>query len=657
MRNYDHDRVEFYSKEDMSAGHNLSKGEHILKGEISKNYTDINDIIELYNIKKYFDCEFRLNKWTDEEFISYKDKVSTFSDIIGKFISKIDDENITDFYNAILGGYVSPFWELVNNQHVYKRISSDNFAFLLSIDPHSIQKMLIHKNIVEVFKVVLRTFLLEYPNSAEIILSIYEIKNEFRYKEMFLPKNLNITDKEYIINKYLDSNSKNLNYIELIQNARNRSDFRISDRTRLKAKRVHQEETNKIFKDREEGSLLKFGVSVSFQRNTKLIKDAKMDDGKANFIYSFDFIQQNNDTYNLFQNFRILFEYVDEQNRIELVNKKNGLSVMERVLGLKSQNEYLTSFSFKLSEMTSHAHIIIYSNVLQNELENSLENVLQEIFTSVFREKYDFASNSRIIMPSKNNSNFEKVRFLAPEFESVLKQYKLYVEDGYIDFELLQISSSPTSIKEIPSLNEKKYIYLNNENLEFVGCSNLFFSDQTMLSYIEPHKDKNYKCFFDLLANEEISIKNYEDYQIPQLKYLIEKKLLDIDDNGIINIKNYERLFILKDLYENEVGAYYHYPEHFKIELDKMAYEGIVLFSSSLFSVPEQNYLNYFLNKSEFTNGLDLRNSYLHGTQANPEEIQKHDYAYFTYLKLLVLVLLKIEDDLYISQVINKIEG
>lgn len=60
---------------------------------------------------------------------------------------------------------------------------------------------------------------------------------------------------------------------------------------------------------------------------------------------------------------------------------------------------------------------------------------------------------------------------------------------------------------------------------------------------------------------------------------------------------------------------------------------------------------NYFLNKSEFTNGLDLRNSYLHGTQANPDETQKHEYAYFTYLKLLFLAMLKIEDDLIISKV------
>ena len=83
-------------------------------------------------------------------------------------------------------------------------------------------------------------------------------------------------------------------------------------------------------------------------------------------------------------------------------------------------------------------------------------------------------------------------------------------------------------------------------------------------------------------------------------------------------------------------------------EAQQMEVEKIIFFDSTLFSKPEQDYFNYFLNKSEFTNGLDLRNSYLHGTQAKPDEIQKHKYAYFTYLKLLILTFLKIEDDLII---------
>lgn len=80
-----------------------------------------------------------------------------------------------------------------------------------------------------------------------------------------------------------------------------------------------------------------------------------------------------------------------------------------------------------------------------------------------------------------------------------------------------------------------------------------------------------------------------------------------------------------------------------------MAAEGIVQFEKTLFSKPEQSYFNYCLNKSEFTNGLDLRNSYLHGTQASHDETNVHGNAYFTYLKLIFLALLKIEDDLNIN--------
>ena len=84
-----------------------------------------------------------------------------------------------------------------------------------------------------------------------------------------------------------------------------------------------------------------------------------------------------------------------------------------------------------------------------------------------------------------------------------------------------------------------------------------------------------------------------------------------------------------------------------------MESENMIFFDSSLFSKPEQAYFNFFLNKSDFTNGLDLRNSYLHGTQAKPDEIQKHEYAYFSYLKLLILTFLKIEDDLMIYKAVK----
>lgn len=321
-------------------------------------------------------------------------------------------------------------------------------------------------------------------------------------------------------------------------------------------------------------------------------------------------------------------------------------------MGIHSQNEYRGGTTFSLYEMTSQSQILGYNKII-SDLDNSLINILHFVFTSTFQEKYNFAENARLSIPSVTNSYFEKVRLLAPEFESLLKQFKLFVENGIIDFELLQISSSPSAIKDIPSLNKNKYIYFDENNQEMIRCSNLFFSDQTLLAFVEPFKEKEYLSFFDLLVNEQVDFGNYEEHQKSGIRYLVNKGFISIESGGLIKITNSERLLIFKDLYDNEFASFYHYPINFQQEAQQMAHENIVLFDSSLFSKPEQSYFNYFLNKSEFTNGLDLRNSYLHGTQAHPDEIQKHEHAYFTYLKLLVLAMLKMDDDLLISNTIT----
>ena len=50
MRNSDLNRVVYYSKEDMAGPLQLKKGEHILKAELKTDYSDVNDVIELYNL-------------------------------------------------------------------------------------------------------------------------------------------------------------------------------------------------------------------------------------------------------------------------------------------------------------------------------------------------------------------------------------------------------------------------------------------------------------------------------------------------------------------------------------------------------------------------------------------------------------------------------
>lgn len=647
MHDTDLNKVVFHSKEDLAGGHYLQKGEHILRAATKSNYTDINEVLELYNLKKYIDNDLYLKSWTQDDIANFKLKATEYGKVIGKFMAAIDNNNVLNIYGNTLRNYVHSFWELVNNQSVFKRISKTNFSNILTSEPHLIYEILTYKSIVDYYGTEIKNFLLTYPKSAEILLSIYEVQDDFRKSQMFIPKSLTIQDKENVIATYLDCNDTNLNYVGLIQNAKNGNDFKISDKTRLKAKRLHKSETKKILSKNS----MKYGVSISFPENTNKIKDGFIDENLiTHYSYSLDYIRENNDFYTLFKNFKFLFEYVDIQNRINLVSKRSQMRVFERVMGVHSQNEYRTGTAFSMTEMTSQGQVYGYGQIL-NALNISLESILNFVFTSFFQEKYNFPNNARFLVPSATNSHFEKVRILAPEFESVLKQFKLFVEDGGIDFELLQISSSPSAIKDIPSLNQDKYIYFNEDNKEMVGCSNLFFSDQTLLAYVEPFKEKHYHNFFDLLVNEQVYFSNYGEHQKPQLNYLIEKGFISIDGRGFIQVTNLKRLLIFKDLYDNEVASFYRYPTDFQNEAKQMASENIIIFESSLFSKPEQSYFNYFLNKSEFTNGLDLRNSYLHGTQATPDETQKHEYAYFTYLKLLFLVMLKIEDDLIISKV------
>lgn len=66
-------------------------------------------------------------------------------------------------------------------------------------------------------------------------------------------------------------------------------------------------------------------------------------------------------------------------------------------------------------------------------------------------------------------------------------------------------------------------------------------------------------------------------------------------------------------------------------------------FGETLFSKPEQEYLNYMLNNSEFSNGQALRNRYLHGTNPIDDETNQKDY--YQILKIFIFTIIKINEE------------
>ena len=75
-------------------------------------------------------------------------------------------------------------------------------------------------------------------------------------------------------------------------------------------------------------------------------------------------------------------------------------------------------------------------------------------------------------------------------------------------------------------------------------------------------------------------------------------------------------------------------------------------YQNSLFSIPEQNYLNYMLNKSEYSNGKDLRNKYNHSTYSLDKNQQEYDYN--ELLKIMAIIIIKINEEFDLIDKMNK---
>ena len=78
-------------------------------------------------------------------------------------------------------------------------------------------------------------------------------------------------------------------------------------------------------------------------------------------------------------------------------------------------------------------------------------------------------------------------------------------------------------------------------------------------------------------------------------------------------------------------------------EIHELIRNNDLRYGSTLFSEPEQAYLNYQLNQAEFSNGLDLRNKYIHSSYSRDPRIQEEDYD--RLLRIMALVVMKVNEE------------
>ncbi|CEN81263.1 hypothetical protein [Paraclostridium sordellii] len=634
-------RVQYYSVNDSAIIYDKENMDRVIMNfNFDKKYENINDIIEIYNIKKYIDQGIYPSFWLPEDIKKSKDISKKYMKIVGKFYGTISNQNIEDLFDYVEIEYKSNFWEIFNDFKVYKKISNDKIHNLLNKSKRIVHYLLEHKDLVDYYGQVIRDELVSEDFYAELILDKYEV-NHNNY-QIFFPNELNIEDKEQIIINYINSQNPNPNYLRVIITINSTDKLRISDRTRLNAKRRFEEEQNKLF-EKNTGTTIE--TAVAFSEKQEEVVKTEINGINLSVSYSLKWIKENSDYNTLMNNYIYLFGFVDMQMRITLVSKQQEMSVLEKHLFMRTKKSYIIGSAFNRKDILSILQIKGYYQEL-NRIGIRLEEVIEWFFKYYLTDEFGI-SEFNIKMPSEHSLYIEKCRAILPEMEYILKQFSLYVKEGEIDQELLQMSSGHLFLKDIPSLLDRKYAYGYGD--EFENVTYYLFSDQCMLSYIKRYEDK-YKSFVELLIKENVCIDDYHECYKSNLNWLIDKGYISLSSEGYIRICDLTKVYILKDLYDNEFISYWRYSHDMRVVVDNLESEGIVKFESSLFSKYECDYINYYLNKSSFNNGLDLRNMYSHGTQPSGEESENiHKSNYIIFLRLFILIIIKINDEFCLS--------
>lgn len=640
----EYDGVKFYSVHNWSMGNNLERSAQILEVfDGNKVYTDINKVIELYNVQQLINSGAYLREW-DEDKIDYYKKLSVpLTKVLGSFFGKINDENFQLISRSVSIGYVEDYWELFVRFKIYKKVSGEMFTAYINDPETTLWIILQQEKLVKYYGKELADVLRISEQTPHLIISKFLERHdqECRYH---IPKELDPSEYDGILQNYINSDVANLNDLQLLAYAQSSKECPISDRLKLYAKR----ECDSYWEKHSfAGVHIGYGIGVEFADVPEIKSVKRLGNNDYKITYDVKWLLENLDYPTILNNFRYIFEQFDDCWRSSLVSVKSQLGIFERTLFVRGVKDYIKGNSFDVADNLSTMQVRGYYDILKHNGVR-LEDVLKWFFEEYLSQEFG-AKGFRFNPPSEGTTLVEKCRTIASEMDGVLKQFRMYVQDGEIDRELFEMSSEHIIFSNLSGFVKDKYAYANSDDIQ--NEQFLLFSDQSHLCYIDKTKSK-YKRFCDLLIQEDIGFSDFFEYQKRNIHWLIEKGIVIEQSDGYLKL-NGPKAFILKDLYDHDVICPQYYDDELKKVIDEWIRNGNLRLESSLFSEPEQDYLNYELNKSSYSNGLDLRNKYAHSTYPENEKIQFTDYV--RLLRIMILVITKINEEFCLRQDIEEI--
>jgi len=589
--------------------------------------TEINNLIETYLILKLIKKE--------NEFYKFKHLISRFHNDISKnfpiTIFEIDYDSIDIFYKDI-------FWELVL---FLEKINKDDVSqFESYIKKYNIQTINL-KNVtklIDLFPQVIKENFLFLSRNIEFFLN--HQSGKFTDSNGLYIK-LGITNEEInnLAREYCQTDSINPNYLQSIVEYKKLSKYEFDDEIKLLAKRKSDKFLEKHF-ETNEGFQYSISVGIKSLDNDKLYEPIK-----NGILLNKIILDEHHDFSTLLNNYIYLLGFFNHESGLPWLVANEETFSFARHFSHKS-NAHYDSYFPQLKLYHNLLFQAYFDYLKQNEID--VEEIIEWYFNIYLETELDI-KGFRFHASNKESSYYERGKSIICEMDSILDQYELFVRNGEINQDLLEIKSKASSYASLKSFNEKKFIILNNTPDNSALFSALF-SDQSPLSFISSKKE--HKTFFKHIK-EGVKISDFADYQVEQIKILIEKNILKLS-NDVIKFTNFQEINILNKLWKSGTYCLYYKDKLILDIAEDLCKKGYCEYSDNLFSEYESNYLSYILDDKKYGNGLKIRNKFSHGKFSYKSE-EEHQKNYLELLQIVIFYVMRINDELefYKSKLAN----
>lgn len=570
---------------------------------------DISNLIELDQIKEYLDKYYETLPIDEKIKLHIKENIDTLIDREKLLFINSIKENFVESFNNTPNEYQILFFTKIEQFKLHKYIQEIDFESVILKHEHLFWILIESEYYRKYFKSVFRKNIFDYTElSSELVKYIEETNKEKTITDIVSLQEVQNYISDKIISETLD--------IYTLQ--------------KLKKLRVSN---NKLGIDEilMENIINQYdNISSNIDPMFSLYKAKK-------YVLSPKDIDLDNSVTSLVKIFKESFYFINNNGIFQLMSLPENIDNFWDMVGDHRSDEYRITPTFSFLHTASVEATALLAQEINKKTNLTIEDYIVEFYKNLI------LYNKINVVFSSSQDIKEKNSRICKQIESVLNQYFLYKKNGYINQDHLKYINPTKTLEEIKSYHLKKNIYPTEKFIDgYFGIQKYLFSKQSN-GYIFIGDNKNFENLFDTILRGNIRFDELDELLISDFHFLIENRIIKID-SGFIRFDNWDLVHILFYIYHDKSITYNLLSNELKIVIDKMLEEGYFEYDNNLFSSHELKYLNYMLNNKEFINNLALRNKYSHSeVEISIDELS---YDYYHLLKILILIGIKIYDDI-----------